>query len=294
MNHKLHADEIDTGDDIARALIGTQFPQWAHLSLSSIASTGTDNAIYRLGDELGIRLPRIERAVDAVTKEHAWLPCLAGHLPVPVPEPVTLGQPGGGYPYPWLVFRWLDGADVLAAPVADWSQLAREVADFVAALERIDTVRAPPAGYRAGPLAPHANDTRAAIIGLGGVLDADRALTIWDEAVAAEPWTGAPVWVHGDLLPGNILLQDGHLSGIIDWGATGVGDPACDAMLAWSLPPDARAIFRSALAIDEATWARGRGWTVQQAVHFIPYYAETIPRGVTAARHRLEAVLADQ
>jgi aminoglycoside phosphotransferase (APT) family kinase protein len=289
----MHADEIHVDDELVRSLVDAQLPQWADLPLRRVSSTGTDNAIYRLGDELGVRVPRIHWAVAQIAKEHEWLPRLAPHLPAAVPEPVATGAPGLDYPYPWLVYRWLDGEDALAGAVADWGSLAREVAAFVDALRRVDPAGGPPARGRGGPLAPHDADARRAIRALDGEIDVDRALAVWEAALAADPWTGPPVWVHGDLLPGNIVVDGGRLVGVIDWSAAGVGDPACEAMLAWSLPPDACAVYRAALAFDDPTWARARGRALLQAAMFIPYYAETIPDGVAAARRRLDAVLAD-
>jgi aminoglycoside phosphotransferase (APT) family kinase protein len=258
-----------------------------------MSSTGTDNAIFRLGHHLGVRVPRIHWAVGQVAKELQWLPRLAPHLPVALPEPVAQGEPGTAYPFPWLVYRWLEGEDALTGTVGDWCRLARDVAHVVSVLEGLDLTDAPPAGHRAGPLVPQDEMTRRCITHLDGLIDVGRATSVWDEALCADAWPGPAVWVHGDLLPGNVITRDGRLTGIIDWSASGVGDPACEAMLAWAMPPDARAVYRAELGIDDATWARGRGWALQQAVHFIPYYAETIPDAVAAAKHRLDALLND-
>lgn len=290
---RMHADEVVIDDDLVRSLVWTQFPGWADLPLQRMPSTGTDNAIYRLGDELGVRLPRVGWAVDQVRKEQEWLPRLTPDLPARVPEPVASGEPGNGYPYPWLVYRWLPGTDALAGPVPDWCALARQVAGFVLALRATATTGAPPAGVRGGPLDALDDVTRRAITALDGHIDVRRALAVWEAAVAADRWAEPPVWVHGDLLPGNVVVQDGVLAGVIDWSAAGLGDPACDTMLGWAMPSPARLEYREALGVDDATWARGRGWTVQQAVLFIPYYARTIPDGVAAARRRLDTVLQD-
>lgn len=289
---RLHADEVDVDEGLVRALLADQLPRWADLPLRRTASSGTDNAIFRLGRDLVVRLPRIGWAVPQIAKELEWLPRLAPHLPVAVPEPMAGGAPGRGFPHPWLVSRWLPGDDALAGTVVDWSRLAEEVAAFVVALQQVAT-GGPRAGRRAGLLAPDDEATRRAILRLRGELDVERALAVWDAALAADPWGGPPVWVHGDLLPGNVIVREGELTGIIDWSAAGLGDPACDVMLAWSLPPAARAAYRAALGLDDATWSRARGWAVEQAVNFIPYYADTIPGGVAAARRRLDAVLAD-
>ena len=290
---KMHTDEVDVDASLVRRLISSQFPQWDGLDLWPIPSTGTDNAIYRLGHGMGVRLPRIHWAVPQIAKEWQWLERLQPHLPAQVPVPLAKGQPQHGYPHPWLVYPWLEGDDLQHGTVADLGELARDVARFVRALWAIDPGDGPPAGRRGGPLAPHDDLTRSAIAALDGRIDVDRALAVWEAAIAAEQWAGPPVWVHGDLLPGNIIVRNGRLSGVIDWSATGLGDPACDAMLAWSLPPDARAAYRAALGVDDATWARARGWTVEQAAHFIPYYADTIPEGVARSLQRLHIVLTE-
>ena len=255
--------------------------------------TGTDNAIYRLGPDYGIRLPRIGWAVGQIAKEAEWLPRLAPYVPTAVPEPVALGEPGCGYPYPRLVYRWIEGIDAMASPIPDWAGLAREVARSIVALRSVGTIGAPPAGRRGGLLAAVDAATRVAIERLDGQIDTRRALRVWEAALAAKPWAASPVWVHGDLLPGNVLVADGRLAGIIDWSAAGIGDPACEAMLAWAMPPAARTAYRKALDLDEDAWARGRGWALEQAAWFIPYYAETIPDAVAGARHRLDEVLGD-
>jgi aminoglycoside phosphotransferase (APT) family kinase protein len=289
----VHADEVMVDDDLVHALLVEQYPEWADLPLKRMASTGTDNAIYRVGDDLGLRLPRIDWAVGQIGKEHEWLPRLAPRLPTPVPEPVSLGEPGRGYPFPWLVYRWLDGTDAIADDRLEWCGLARQVAQFVLALQAIDTTGAPPSGARGGPLQAVDDVTRRALAALDEEIDVQAASAVWDAALAAEGWTGAPVWVHGDLLPGNVLVANGSLAGIIDWSAAGVGDPACELMLVWAMPAPARVAYREALGVDDATWARGRGWALQQAALFIPYYARTIPDGVAAARRRLTTILRD-
>jgi aminoglycoside phosphotransferase (APT) family kinase protein len=290
---KMHSDEVDVDESLVRQLVDAQFPQWAEFALQPVASTGTDNAIYRLGADMAVRLPRIHWAVPQVDKEFEWLPRLAAHLPVSVPAPLAKGTPARGYPFPWLICSWLDGQDLEHSPVPDIGQLARDVGGFVAALQAIDPAGGPTAGIRGRDLFSQDETTRTAIRRLEGVIDVDRAIAVWEAALEASPSVASPVWVHGDLLPGNIVVHGGRLHGIIDWSAVGLGDPACDAMVAWFFPPDARFVYRGALDLDDATWARARGWVVQQAALFIPYYAETIPHAVAAATRRLRAALSD-
>lgn len=290
---RLHDGEVSVDADLVRALVDTQFPRWSHLPLRPVGSTGTDNVLYRLGDDLAVRLPRIGWAVAQVDKEQQWLPRLAPLLPVAVPHVLARGRPAGRYPWPWLITSWLEGDSALDAPPADGVGIAEDVARLLTALQRLDVPDPPSAGPRAGPLAAQDADLRQALVALDDEIDHDLALQVWTAAVHAPAWSRPPVWVHGDLLPGNLLVRAGRLTGVIDWAAAGVGDPACDLMVAWSLDPSARATLRAGLDVDDATWLRGAGWAVQQAALFIPYYRHTIPVGVAAARQRLDAVLAD-
>jgi aminoglycoside phosphotransferase (APT) family kinase protein len=277
-------------DDVVAELVAEQFPQWANRPLTRVRSTGTDNLVFRLGDDLCVRVPRIDWAVGQVAKEWEWLPRLAPFLPVAVPCPVAVGEPGCGFPHRWLVSRWLPGEDATSAHT-DPRRLARDVAAFVVALESIAVDAEAPQGGRSGSLEARDDETRVAIAEMAGSIDAGRAIDVWDAGLRAIPWRRDPVWCHGDLLPGNLVVDDGGLAGVVDWAAAGVGDPACDAMVAWAMPPDARAVFRGAWGADDATWVRGRAWALSQAARFIPYYADTIPSAVAGARHRLDAIL---
>ena len=291
---KMHDNEVRVVDATVRRLIDTQFRRWSGLTLQRVRSTGTDNAIYRLGDGLGVRLPRIDWAVSQVDKEWVWLPRLAEHLPVRVPIPVAKGEPDLGYPYPWLVYPWIDGEDLQPVNGVDLDKAAREVAAFVLALQKVAIGGNPPPGPRAGTLAllDRDNEVRWAIGRLED-FDVNRALSIWDAALEAEEWAKPPVWTHGDLLAANIIIKDGRLAGVIDWSGAGIGDPACDGQLAWFFPHEQRAVFLDALGFDAATKARARGWVVRQTAFFIHYYADTIPDAVATAKLRLQAVLED-
>ncbi len=299
---KMHADEVDTDPSLVRRLLAAQFPQWGELPLQPVNSAGTDNAIYRLGDELSVRLPRIHWAVDQVEKEHRWMPRLAPHLPLTIPQPLALGDPAHGYPYRWSIYRWLSGQNRTLDQITDPRRAALDLAHFLLALQQIDTTGGPLAaehGLRGVPLAPRDDAVRENIAALRNLnlLD-DRevgtALAAWENALAAPDWNHAPIWFHGDLLPGNLLFEQDRLSAVIDFGGLGVGDPAPDLMIAWALfAGESRAAFRETLGVDDATWARGRGHALAQAVIFIPYYVETNPVGVGYARRSLAAVLGD-
>lgn len=293
----MHADEVDTGAELVRRLVAAQFPRWSTLPIRRVPSAGTDNAIYRLGDELAVRMPRIHWATSQIATEQTWLPVLRGELPLAIPEQLAIGEPADGYPYSWAIYRWIDGEDANSATPPDMSQLARDIGGFVAALRRID-----PAGgrnasehrLRGSPLAGRDAATRTAIGKLAGMYDTRDLLASWEASLAAPEWDGPPTWFHGDLLPGNVILRHGAAHAIIDFSGLGVGDPACDLMIGWALfEGESRKAFRASVGAGEAEWLRGRGCALSQAVIFIPYYLQTNPAGVKAARKSLEAVLQD-
>lgn len=288
----MHADEVDTNAELVRRLLRSQHPQWADLPIERVNSAGTDNALYRLGDELAVRLPRIHWAVEFVAKEQRWLPLLAPKLPLAVPEPVAVGKPEERFPYPWGVVRWLPGELATLDRLADPVRAARDLAAFVLALQAIDTAGGPKS-QRGRPVRLADEMMRKGIAGLRGEIDAAAVTHAWERAMAAPSYDGPPVWFHGDLSYLNLLARNGSLSAVIDWGMCGVGDPAIDTIVAWShFPPAARQAYREALAIDDATWARGKGW-VLTGVFGIPYYRDTNPVLVADKIRAIEAVLAD-
>jgi aminoglycoside phosphotransferase (APT) family kinase protein len=292
---KMHADEIETDEALVRRLLAAQFPQWADLPIALVDSYGTDHDIYRLGENLSARLPRIGWATKQAAKEAKWLPRLAPHLPLAVPVPLAMGRPGAGYPYDWSVYAWLPG-DNANGTIADLEEAAVDLAAFVSALRTVDTTDAHPRprGARGAPLAESDESVRRAIAMLGDRIDGAAALRSWEESLAAEPWAGPEVWVHGDLLPGNLLVVDGRLSAVIDFGGLNVGDPACDLQPAWNVfAGHSRVRYRAELAVDDASWLRGRGWALAQAVVALPYYWDTNPGMVRQAGHALREVLAD-
>jgi aminoglycoside phosphotransferase (APT) family kinase protein len=295
---KMHADEVDTNVSLVARLLSTQFPQWADLPIKPVRSAGTDNALYRLGDDMTVRLPRVDWAVGQVEKEHRWLPRLAPFLPLAIPIPLAKGEPGGGYPWHWSVYRWLEGENATIERVADPRQAATDLAHFVAALQRIDATGGPPPGphnsSRGVPLTMRDPQTRAAIVTLRGLLDTDAVTAAWEAALQAPAWRGPPVWIHGDLQSGNLLAQGGRLSAVIDFGCLGVGDPACDVMAAWMfLSAETRNVFRAVLQVDDATWARGRGWALSVGLIALPYYQRTNPVLAGIARRAIDQALAD-
>jgi aminoglycoside phosphotransferase (APT) family kinase protein len=296
---KMHADEVGIDAALVGRLVAGQFPEWAELPVEPVLPLGTDNALYRLGDDLVVRLPRRERTTRTLDKERRWLPRLAPLLPLAVPVPLAEGVPAEGYPFAWSVYRWLKGENATIAGITDLSLLATDLAQFVSALQRIDPTDGPSPGehnfFRGVPLARRDEATRASIASLAGAIDGDSVTAAWEAALRAPEWERAPVWVHGDLDARNLLVDGGRLNAVIDWGGLGVGDPACDVMVAWKvLSAETRDRFRTALSVDEATWARGRGWALSQALNALSYYTmETNPVLVAEARRWLVEVLAD-
>ncbi|WP_414638622.1 aminoglycoside phosphotransferase family protein [Actinophytocola sp.] len=290
---KMHADEAHTDAELVRRLLRGQFPQWADLPIERIASGGTVNAVYRLGDALSVRLPLTTHGVDDLEWERRWLPRLAPVLPVRIPTVVAAGEPADGYPWAWAVHEWIAGTTPVEGRLAAPEQLARDLAAFVIAMRRVSLPGSPTA-YRGGSLATVDRSTRAAIDELRHTdepFDADAAIAVWSDALAAPAWTGPPRWVHSDLMPSNLLVTDGRLTAVLDFATAGVGDPACDLIPAWNLlTPAATALFRDAVGADDATWARGRGWALSMAAIQLPYYRHTNPIISANARHVLRAV----
>lgn len=290
---KMHADEVGIDAGIVHALLSTQFPDLARLPLTEFDSTGTVNAVYRLGDELYVRLPRAARWSPSLAREGRWLPKLAPFLSLEVPQPVAQGSPSPCYPLPWAVYRWIDGDPYRDELVDDERRAAEDLARFVSALRRIPIPADAPRGGR-DPLRQLDPSTRAAIESGRGVIDSDAALAAWQRCLQAPPWDGGAAWIHTDLLRPNLLVRDGRLSAVIDFGGAGVGDPAADVIAAWAVFGRAgREVFRSALAVDEGTWLRACGFALHQAAVIIPYYADTNPQFAALARRTVEQILDD-
>ena len=292
----MHADEVLVPLPLVKRLIADQFPQWKHLSITPVPYSGTDNAIFRLGENMVVRLPRIHWAAAKVHKEHTWLPVLAPNLPLRVPTPLGKGVPTFGYPWPWAVHEWLDGQNAIEAAVNDPVAAALDLAAFISTLHGLELPSQTPApsGNRGGPLEDRDADVRAAIASLEGEVDVPKVTASWESALDVPPYQGKPVPIHADITPGNILVKDGKITAVIDFGELTTGDPACDLMLAWNyLTAQTRPIFRAALSVDDATWARGRGWALSVALIALPYYLNTNPQIVTTSRRTIHEILQD-
>lgn len=296
---KMHADEVDTDPSLVCRLLAAQFPQWAELPIEPVDSAGTDNALYRLGEDMVVRLPRVHRATAALDKEVRWLPTLAPLVPVAIPIPLAVGKPAQSYPFTWSIYTWLEGETATRERIADLEQAATDLAAFVAAMQRVDPREGPAPGqhnvFRGVPLAMRDESTRGAIASLGSTIDVGAVMAAWEAALQAPEWRRAPVWIHGDLDSRNLLVERGRLSAVIDFGCLGVGDPACDVMVVWKiLSADTRELFRAELSVDDATWARSRGWALSQGLIALAYYTlETNAVLVREAQRWMDEVLAD-
>ncbi|MEO3800111.1 aminoglycoside phosphotransferase family protein [Nonomuraea sp. B1E8] len=270
-------------ESLARRLVDTQFPQWAGLPLKLLDPAGSDHVIYRLGEQLSVRLPRHAGAIGQAAKELEWLPRLAPHLPLAIPVPVGVGEPGFGYPWRWAVSRWLEGEVATVEALAHSSAAAVQLAEFLVALQQyapdgVQTLEARD-DLTGQSLESRDQATRAAIARVGDVFDATAMTVLWEEALNAPAWDGPPVWFHGDFHTGNLLTLDGRLNAVIDFGGLGIGDPACDLTIAYTLmSAGSRAAFRAALGVDDATWTRGRGWALTTGLNAYTSYAAVNPR----------------
>ena len=278
-------------------LVATQFPQWANLPIKPVEPGGWDHRTFHLGEHMTVRLPSAAAYAIQVEKEHRWLPRLAPFLPLPIPAPLAMGAPAEGYPWHWSVYRWLQGEIATIQRIADLRQFAITLAQFLVALQRIDAAGGPPPGphnfFRGGPLTVYDGETRQAIAALDGKIDTDAVTAVWEAALAAT-WRGSSIWLHGDVSAGNLLVESGRLSAVIDFGSLGVGDPACDLSIAWTLfEAESRKVFRADLPVDNATWARGRGWTLWKALIAFAELPGVNPLEARESRRVIDEVLAD-
>lgn len=292
-----NTSKVHINVSLVRRLIAAQFPQWKNLLVQPVKVGGWDNRTFHLGDQMLVRLPSAEEYAMKVEKEQMWLPRLAPLLPLQIPEPLEMGEPGDGYPWRWSIYRWIEGDTAASASIADLGDFATSLAQFLIALQRIDTTDGPLPGphnfYRGGALATYDGETRQAIATLKGKIDIDAATNVWEGALATS-WHGSPVWVHGDVSAGNLLVKEGKLNAVIDFGGLAVGDPACDLAITWTLfEGKSREAFCNLLLLDAGTWARGRAWTLWKALIVYAALPGTNPLERENARRVIEEVLAD-
>ncbi len=301
---RLHHDEVPIDTDLVRRLLRAQFSELAEADLRPAPTQGTDNLMFRLGSRLVVRLPRKPAAVSGLLVERRWLPILAPRLPLAVPLPIADGLPTRDYPFPWAVCRWLPGSPVPAGGLATGD--VRRLAEFIRTLHSVEAPDGPPveAGRRAGPVMAYSPIFEPALGGVldlvaagriePGLVDPDRARTVWQAAHRAPSWSGPGVWVHRDLYGGNLLAETGRLTGVIDFGSLAVGDPAGDVMAAFHVVEQRdRPAFREAVGADDSSWARARGWALVQGLEALPYYLDTHPGMVAMARQAISAALSD-
>lgn len=261
---------IQITTELVRSLIDTQFPEWKHLEIRPVDKSGHDNRTYHLGSEMTVRLPSHERYASAVEKETTWLPRFKHHLSLPIPAPITMGKPTEEYPLPWSVNQWIEGETVTEANIRDRNEFARDLAAFLQELQAIDATGGVPAGvqnfHRGGELAVYDSETRSAIEHAAGLYNAGLLTEMWGLALATKH-RAAPVWIHGDVAVGNLLVRNGRLSGVIDFGTMGVGDPSSDLVMAWNyFDAESREVFLRSLNLGVDTVNRARGWALWKAL----------------------------
>lgn len=293
VTNKMHPDEIAIDRELVKRMVEEQFPEWAELSIEPVSSAGTDNAIYRLGTDLAIRLPRIASAAPHIDKEFEWLPRLAACVSLKIPVPIAKGQPSAHYPFPWLICNWLDGRAATQANI-DLNKAAVTLGHFIVELQKADTTNAP-LSERGRSLLLLNDEVNEALDLLEGIIDVAAAARAWKKALATPIWNRAPVWIHTDLHGGNILVNEGEITAVIDFGMAGIGDPACDILIAWTLlTAQTRDIFRSIVAVDDATWQRGKGYALSCGLIALPYYKNTNPVLANSALRTINEVLGDK
>ena len=281
-------DRTDITADLAARLVATQFPQWADLPVTPVALNGWDNTTFRLGDELSVRLPSGKGYAPQVEKEHRWLPELARQLPLPIPAPVARGEADDLFPWPWSIYRWIDGEPISLIDVADRSEFAADLVAFLAALQAIDLADTPGFGehsqFRGGPIDSWDELMQECMATVAGDIDVRAVTDAWNAALN-RPYESRPVWVHGDVTPSNLLAREGKLSAVIDFGCMATGDPACDLVMAWTFFDDeSKSLFQNGLPHDEATLARARGWALWKAVLTLAYADDRAEAEDTARR----------
>jgi aminoglycoside phosphotransferase (APT) family kinase protein len=263
-------DPVNIDIDLVRSLIADQFSQWSELPISPVQHQGHDNRTFRLGDDMSVRLPSADQYAAHVETEYVWLPRLVNDLPLPIPVPLAMGSASDAFPRPWMINQWIDGEAASLDRIDDLSQFASDLARFLNTLQSLDASKAPAPGpdnfFRGDSLSVYDAQTRACIHELGDVIDSSAATTIWEAATSTECHS-APVWIHGDVAVGNLLVKNGRLGAVIDFGQLAAGDPSCDITIAWTLFSGvSRERFCTELAVDEATWVRGRGWGLWKAL----------------------------
>jgi len=261
------SDKLDIPVTLVQELIAEQFPQWAYLPIRTVEFSGWDNKTFRLGQDMSIRLPSAQEYAAQVKKEQTWLPILASNLSIPISQPIAMGKPSKNYPFNWSVYRWIEGqsANSLIIDGLDLNIIAVQLAQFLHELHQIDSQGGPVTDRGGSPIF-YDDEARSTMIQLQNLIDVNTATSVWEAAISSR-WNKAPMWAHGDLSSGNILIQDNRLCAVIDFGSITIGDPACDLVIAWTfLKNESRQIFKKQINLDKDTWARARGWALWKAL----------------------------
>ena len=290
---KMHADELAIDAELVSKLVAAQFPAWASLTISPVPSAGTDNKLFRLGDRMVVRLPKILWAVDYIIKEFDWLTAHGAILPLVTPTPMAMGVANEDFPWAWAIYGWINGTNPTAESLTDWNEVANQLAQFVVAMGSIEA----PSGVatnRGVALRQRHKFVQYSLDKLDGIVDVQAARQLWNFSLEIPQWNGGNAWVHGDIKAGNLLESNGAISAVIDFGCLSLGDPACDLIVAWNmLPISARNTFRLATGVDDATWLRGRGWALSIALIEIPYYLHTNAAMIAEALYVISQILDD-
>ncbi|MEQ9116358.1 MAG: aminoglycoside phosphotransferase family protein [Rickettsiales bacterium] len=290
----MHADEFEITKGLVERLIDEQFPEWSDLEVSHLNVMGSDNVIFKLGDDKVIRLPRLESSSEFAERENIWLPKISKHVSIKTSQPVASGKPTSFYPFYWSVCYWIDGETSFEAKSINYNNLARDLASFIKELRNIKLSGAEPLSKRGKSLEVQVKDVEVALSDLKEEIDVKLASEIWQDCLNTEEYSGEPVWMHGDLLPSNILVKNGHLEAVIDFGLFGVGDPSCDLLPAWCLfDKESRNIFLEELKLDKASIMRGKGWALSVAIKILPYFRNTNRELVEVANKMLTNILSD-
>ena len=290
-------DKLEITSQIVSSLIAEQFPQFSHLPIRPVDHGGNDNRTFHLGTEMSIRLPSSEEYVRQVKKEQEWLPKIAPHLPLPIPQPIAMGMPSESYPLNWSIYKWLAGESPNNLELGDTylETIAAQLANFLSEFHKYDAAGAPAPGlhnwWRAAHTSIYDAQTRMLIEQLKDLVDADKATSLWQRAISSK-WNKDPVWVHGDVASGNLLVKNNKLAAVIDFGCMGIGDPACDLTIAWTFfRGKSREIFKANLQLDEETWARARGWAMWKALFEISELKDKSGVGLMKQRQIINAVM---
>ncbi|WP_129667498.1 aminoglycoside phosphotransferase family protein [Phytoactinopolyspora endophytica] len=295
----LHEDEVPTNERIIRTLLYAQRPDLAGLAIAHVGG-GTDNTMYRLGEAYLVRLPRTREKAAALEKELTWLPRLGPRLPFAIPQSLHAGRPDPLYPLPWAIYTWIDGEDLADRTVNDWERYGSDLAAFVACLHSTDLMGATRSdglsGYRGGLLQPKdewITSCFAKARSHGAELDFNVLERLWREAQSLPEPSAAHVWLHSDLRPANVLVREGRLHAVIDFGGLTVGFPDAEHAVTWDLPAAARDAYRNTLDVDDLTWLRARAWAIAVGISGVSYYWNTFPSFLTECMHRLRAIAAE-